>query len=77
MKNRLLLSSSFLISLSVVAIITISLYQFDILSSNQNIIFDTPSNETNMDTDGEDETSSASKVISFFSFILNFSKSPN
>jgi hypothetical protein len=73
MRSKLLLSSSLFFGLFLLGIITISLYQFDVIQTNKEIPTElSPASETEI-TDGTNSNSS-SQVISFFSFLLNFSK---
>jgi hypothetical protein len=73
MRSKLLLSSSVFFGLFLLCIITISLYQFDVIQTNKEIPTAlSPASETEI-TDATNSNSS-SQVISFFSFLLNFSK---
>jgi hypothetical protein len=73
MRSKLLLSSSLFFGLFLLGIITISLYQFDVIQTKKEIPTEvTPDAETEI-TDASNSNSS-SQVISFFSFLLNFSK---
>jgi hypothetical protein len=73
MRGKLFLSSSLFFGLFLLGIITISLYQFDVIQTKKEIPVEmSPANETEI-TDATNSNSS-SQVISFFSFLLNFSK---
>jgi hypothetical protein len=73
MRSKLLLSSSLFFGLFLLGIITISLYQFDVIQTKKEIPTElNPASETEI-ADATNSNSS-SQVISFFSFLLNFSK---
>jgi hypothetical protein len=73
MRNKVLLSSSLFFGLFLLGIITISLFQFDVIQTKPEISTEiSPSAETEMS--GATNSNSSAQVISFFSFLLNFSK---
>jgi hypothetical protein len=76
MKNKILFSSTFFFSVLAFTVVTISVYQFKSIYKNTSseIVKEA---DVDMNADNNEEGNASSKVISFFSFILNFSKSPN
>jgi hypothetical protein len=78
MRNKLFLSSTVLFSLLFVCVITISLFQFDVISFGKDVNeLSASAANTEIAENSNAESNSSSKLISFFSFLLNFSKSAN
>jgi hypothetical protein len=78
MKNKFIISTGLCFGFLFAFIVTISLYQFDVIKikSRQNIesVEADASNADIAHESGATENSTPSKIISFFSFFLNFSK---